>query len=379
MQTPPLLHGRHLVHVIDVLGVGDLGHVVAEVLVALAAHGPDQVVGLVHAIAGGIDVVPRRSLPLAQKRPSLHVRRHCNAGQRQHRRAEIDEAHEIVDRRPRLEHARPSNHQRHMDTRVIDPAFGAGQSPSMIAPKEDDRVVRQAILFKLAEDAGHLHVHGGDVVVVRCPVLANNGRVGVVGRQLGCFRIVAHLGRDTIAAAFPAPFGHADRAFVRNGEVEDGEERLIFRAVPPMGLPARFVPCGERRLELVIGLRVVRAVVSGGPEIFREALDLRRRHGSRPHVHGADGGRVHAGDDRRAARRADARNREAACVASALGGQIVDVGTRGVGVAVAAQVRADVLATDPQNVGTFGALPPSGSQQSRRSYRSGAFQELAAR
>ena len=73
VESTPLLHGRHLVHVVNVLRIGNLGHVVAEVFVALVADSADEIVGLVHAVARGVDVIARGSLLFAQERAALHV------------------------------------------------------------------------------------------------------------------------------------------------------------------------------------------------------------------------------------------------------------------------------------------------------------------
>src|SRR5262249_45088634 len=100
----------------------------------------------------------------------------------------------------------------------------------------------------------------------------------------------------------------------------------------------------------VIGLYAVAAVVAQGAEVLGEAADVGRRHALAAHVVGADAGRVAAGDDRRPARGANAGHGKRPGEADALLRPPVEVGRARVGVAVAAQVGADVLAGDPEDV-----------------------------
>src|SRR5207248_6613606 len=83
-----------------------------------------------------------------------------------------------------------------------------------------------------------------------------------------------------------------------------------------------------------------------------EVIDHQRRelHQLRPHVVGAQGGRVDAGDQPAAARGADRGVGEAAGEPGALGREPVEVGGDRVRVAVAAEVRADVLGADQHDV-----------------------------
>jgi hypothetical protein len=55
----------------------------------------------------------------------------------------------------------------------------------------------------------------------------------------------------------------ADLAFVGRKEVEDRKERLAGSALPPMGLPGRFVPGTRRLFEIVVLLVIVGAVITG--------------------------------------------------------------------------------------------------------------------
>ncbi len=143
----------------------------------------------------------------------------------------------------------------------------------------------------------------------------------------------------------------------------DAEEGHAGGAVAPVGLVGALVPGGEGRglnlvglTEVVVGLRIVGAVVTGGAEVLGEALDLRGRDALTAHVAGAEGGGIHAGDDGGARGGADAVDGEGVGVAGALSGEVVQVGGAGVGVAVAAKVGAGVFGGDPEDIGRGGRL-----------------------
>ena len=137
---------------------------------------------------------------------------------------------------------------------------------------------------------------------------------------------------------------------MRSCKVEDSEKRLVFGATTPVCLSAGLVPARQRRVELLIGFDVVRAVITGCSEVFAEAFYIRRRHALAAHVVRADSGRIHPGDNARPCRGTNARVRIRVGVTHTLGRKGIDVRRYGVTISIAAQVRADVLATDPEDV-----------------------------
>jgi hypothetical protein len=106
-----------------------------------------------------------------------------------------------------------------------------------------------------------------------------------------------------------------------------------------------------RHVELVVRLGVVGAVIAGAAQVCGEAAHVGRRRVFAAHVAGAERRRVHARDEARAAWSAHGADGEGAGVTHAFGGQPVEVGRAGLGVSVAPEVGARVLAGDPQNVG----------------------------
>src|SRR5262249_19571385 len=143
----------------------------------------------------------------------------------------------------------------------------------MVREEEDDRLGGQAVVVELAEDVAGLLVHIRDHVMVTSPVLAYLGGVGVVGGDRRPPGIVPLPGGGVGRTLLVRGLVEADLALVAGGEVEDAEERLALPPVPPVGPVARLVPGRLVVLEVVVGLHVVRAVVSRLPEILGEALD----------------------------------------------------------------------------------------------------------
>ena len=155
--------------------------------------------------------------------------------------------------------------------------------------------------------------------------------------------------------------------FVAAHEVEHRKERLVrIGAVAPVGVRSELVPGRQRRLELVVGLLVVRAVVAGGAQVFGEALDVMGNHRGigrghlrgggmdvrGPHVVRADGDGVQPGDDRRTGRCAYPRRGETVRPPPPLGGEAVHVRCPRYRVAVATVERTGVLKRNPENVRT---------------------------
>ena len=149
-------------------------------------------------------------------------------------------------------------------------------------------------------------------------------------------------------------FRRGDPALVAGRRVEDGEERLTGRPVPVVGPAAALVPGVAGVGDVVIGLGIVGAVVAGVAEVLGVEAD---RSGMRTRLRWcwmpSDDG-VHPGDQGAPGRRADRGVGEGVPEADALGRQPVEVRRLGERVAVAAEVRAVVLAGDPEDVRPIG-------------------------
>ena len=115
----------------------------------------------------------------------------------------------------------------------------------MVTPEENDGTVGEAVSIEFVKDIAELFVHCSDVVVVLCEVASDDGGIGIVRRDFDLYGIVDSF--------FDVPAF----AFMRNGEVNDGEKRCVFWAVLVAPVASFGVPCGEGRAKLVIGLRVI--------------------------------------------------------------------------------------------------------------------------
>jgi hypothetical protein len=115
----------------------------------------------------------------------------------------------------------------------------------VVTPKENYGTVSEAVSFEFLEDIAELFIHGSDVVVVLCEVAPDDGGIGIIRRDFDLCGIVDSF------FDFPA------FAFMRNGEVNDGEKRCVFWAVFVAPVSTSGVPGGEGRAKLVIGLRVI--------------------------------------------------------------------------------------------------------------------------
>ena len=242
----------------------------------------------------------------------------------------------------------------------------------MIAPEEDECRIGQAIVVELLEHVAHHVVHGGDVVVEPGPILTDDRRVGIVRRQGGLGRVMQLVSRQPGHVLPVSVFRNAHLALVAHEQVKDGEERHPRRTIPPMGLVAQFIPGRDGRGKVIVGLCVVGAVIARCSQVFRKAVYLGRRHALAAHMLGADGGGIHSRNDGGSAGRADTIGREGVGVAKALRREPVNVRGTGIGVAIAAEVRAGVLATHPQNIPRLSGRRLLGKQ------RSGGGEQLAA-
>jgi len=174
-----------------------------------------------------------------------------------------------------------------------------------------------------------------------------------------------------------------DLALVRRREVEDREERLaLVRAVAEVRLVVALVPGRHGRGELIVGLGAVGAVVTGGPQVLGEGLDVGRRHGRvgrgqilglmrGPHVVRPDTGWIHRRDDARAVRRADWRHGIDVVEPHALRRQPIEVRRARDRVSVAAQMRADILARNPHDVRAASRITGRGPRRSAPGQQTG--------
>ena len=338
---------------VDVLALREVREVVAQVNVASIGDAAHEIVALIHAAAEAVDVGLGRGDEFTQEGVALHPLRRLDAGEAAHRRRKIDEAHrasgraagDIISGAEVFEFFRDVHEEGHVETGVRGPTFAAGHAGPVIGPVENDRVIGEPVGGELGEDGAGVGIGGGDAVVVERPVAADFGRVRVIGGD-------ANLGGIVDGFALGAEFD--DLALVALGGVEDGEERFAGGAVFPVGLGGRGVPDGGSFRKVVVLLGVVGGVVAGLAEELREHLLTGWISDHAAHVIAARGWAVEAGDDRGARGRADGRDGPSVGIAEGARRELVDMGRGRVGVAVAAQLRAVVLAGDPEDVGLRG-------------------------
>ncbi len=223
----------------------------------------------------------------------------------------------------------------------------------MVRPEEDNGVLVQSRLFQLIDQIAGPGVHRRDQLVVAFPVFASDRCVGVVRRQRRQRGGVLTLIGTQI-------FGHrlvlavtGDAAFMTTGKVKNCKEGLVLGgAVFPVSFSARLVPdfIGRWIFELVVGLAVVGAVVTGFAKRHRERLEPLRERGIAAHVVRSDAVLIHPRDDRRSAGSTDARGCERVRVTNTFFGQLVQVRSDCVRVTITTQVCADVLARNPNHI-----------------------------
>ena len=156
VQAPHLLHNGVPIAVRDPRQIGEVWLVVADVLKAAVAHGPHHVVRHVVPVPARVYELPRRLGLAAQKRPALYMGGHFDSCEREHRRAKINRAYQVLAHPPRF-HARAADDQRHVDARVVRPALAARQR-AVIAPVKDVRIIGQAVFVELLQELGKLSV-----------------------------------------------------------------------------------------------------------------------------------------------------------------------------------------------------------------------------
>ena len=352
-----------------VLGVGDVveprppRHQVPDVAVSTVRHGAGPVSDGVHAIRVQVGQAVVVAGVVARERDAVHPVGRLDPGDREHGGGEVLEGDDTVVDAPAFHRRRPADDERHPRPGVVDAPLAPGEADPVVAEDHHDGLLEQAGVLELGDQCADLSVHRRDVVVGPGEIRPRGVGVGQVGGH-------GHVGGIADPRLrFP---GGEGPALVGHAEVEHREERLVEVApTPPVGSAAREIPGRRGRLELVVGLRAVRAEPAVRPQQLGEAADRRRRHRlvvrdpgvrlgvageggaagvPRPHVHRSDPRSPASGDQRRAARRADRRGREGVDVPDTLAGETVDVGGRDGVVAPASEPGAHVLDRDPHDV-----------------------------
>jgi hypothetical protein len=153
-------------------------------------------------------------------------------------------------------------------------------------------------------------------------------------------------------------------------EVEHREERLAGASAAPVRCGRTFVPTDADELrfvaQIVIGLHVVRAVVTRGAQVTRKRAELCRHGELGPQSLGAERGSIHSGDQAGARGRADGRGGEGAGEAHRLGGEGIEPRRARLRIAIATELRTHVLGRQPQNVR---GMCPGGSMGGERQQR----------
>lgn len=169
-----------------------------------------------------------------------------------------------------------------------------------------------------------------------------------VAEETGLFdvQLVVPACHDTGSAVAAVPALGDDFAYISSGT---------------WSLRAALIPGGQRRLELVIGLFIVGAIVTGGPQVFCKTFYImrnnrrvrRRQFGCigmgmcGAHMVRADRNRVHTGNYRRTGRRTHASSRKAVRIQAALRGQAVQVGRTCYLITITAVERISVFEGNP--------------------------------
>ena len=176
-------------------------------------------------------------------------------------------------------------------------------------------------------------------------VAADFGQVGQIGRNVDVFRRDAWL-----ALGFLVP---EQRAFVRGGEIENGEEWLVLAAVFVMRPAGGFIPDGlVVAPEIVVGLGTVGAVVAGLFQVVDVRLVFLLNRIAAAHVLGAHGRGIGPVQNGRAGHRADRCVGVGMLEADAVFGQSVESRGLHLGVAVTAEPMVGVvLGGNPQDIG----------------------------
>ena len=186
-------------------------------------------------------------------------------------------------------------------------------------------------------------VHSGETIVILGPVVSHGWDVGVVWRNLNLGRIVCCLA-----------LARSNTTFVGAGLIENREEGLSFLSLPVVCLVGGFVPDGPNvMLNVVIGLRVVGAVVAGLSQVFRIELQPLWSGCLRTHVMCPERGCIHATNDGCPGRGTDWGRGDGIAVEKGGLRERVEVGSVGVGVPVTSKMRTVILGLEPENIGSI--------------------------
>lgn len=189
-----------------------------------------------------------------------------NACEAEDGRGKINEVYELIADTAGGDYLRCADDEGNPEAGIVRPAFASWQASAVVAPEENDGFVGEAVGIEFFKDITYLFVHCSDVVIVFCKVAPDDGGVGIVRGDLYPCGIVDSF--------FDVPAF----AFMGHGEIDDGEKGCIFGAVLIAPVSASGVPCCEGRAKLVIGLGVIRAVVSSYSEVLGETSDVRGRY-----------------------------------------------------------------------------------------------------
>jgi len=158
---------------------------------------------------------------------------------------------------------------------------------------------------------------------------------------LGWFEVF----RNTLILGFTR-----DTALVATAEIEHRKERLARLTVPPVSLAARFVPHILQVFGLIVGLGIVRAIVTGISKIARKRPDKTGQFCAAAHMVCADCRLIHSRYDTAPDGSTDARRSESVGITNTIARQLIDIGRNRKLVAEATDMRADILAGQPQNI-----------------------------
>ena len=335
------------------LALREMREVVAQVNVATVGHAAHEIVALIHAAAEAVDVGLGGGDELAEKGVALQPLGWLDAGEAAHGRGEIDEADraiggaagDVIGGAEVFEFFGNVHKERHVETGVRGPAFAARHAGAVVGPVENNGIVGEAIGGELREDSAGVGIGGGDAVVVKRPIAADLGCVGMIGGDADLGGVVSRL---SVGTEFD------DLALVTLRGVEDGEERFAGGAIFPVGGVGRGVPDGGSFREVVVLLHVVAGVVTGLAEELRKHFLTGGIGDHAAHVVATGRRAVEAGDDRGARGRADGRNGPGVGVAQGTRSEFIEVRRGRIGIAVGTHLRAVVLAGNPEDVGLRG-------------------------
>lgn len=254
------------------------------------------------------------------------------------------------------------------DSTILKIAFASGCRSAVIRIVEDNGIFGESGFPEFIKDPAHLFVHRSHAVLVNGRVFAKLGQIRLVRWKLDGIGCDSGWIRDQSGfAILPHHFGK-QVAFMGDGEVENREERLAIWAVLIVGVSAALIPDGcVISFEIIVGLRVVGAIVTRFPQISGMPLEIRGNVISAAHVLGALGdgiGTVEDGGSRHCAHRA---------VRISVG-ELQAIRRKGIQhrsgcllVAVTGKpVRGVVLAGDPEDVGALLCESGNGGEEQDR-------------